>query len=457
MAPRRTGSIPDLGRATGLWRLRLRARSIGEQAAILLYDALSWLLLPVLLPLLGWHPRLRGGLAQRLGCGLPRTLVGGERRPVWFHGASAGDLKALLPLLAHARASGLPVVASCWTRSAAEFLRAQGDPVPLLRAPLDLRWAVGRVLEAVAPRLVVAEGLELWPAWSAACAARGIPCVIVNGRLSPRSLRWYRRFGWLFRPRFADLRLVVAATPGDAERFAAAGVSAERLQLSSSSKYAGLDPAERAERRPPRSGSTTDPPRLVLGSLHLAEARQVLPELPRLLQRWPRLVIEIAPRYVHQTRRLLRLLQRGGVASRRVSQRPPAGPVPRVIVHDTMGALAQTYAGAVAAFVGGSLVPHGGHNLIEPAARGVAVLHGPHVEHCRAEAALLAERGASFMVGDASHFGQTVDRLLADPSLAPQAGRAARRVAEELAAGAERITLLLAPLLDQFATTGSAR
>ncbi|MBK8480136.1 MAG: hypothetical protein IPL40_03005 [Proteobacteria bacterium] len=404
------------------------------------------------LPLLALHPRLRGGLAQRLGWGWPPPPVDGRPGPVWFHGASAGDLRALLPLLLGLRTGGTRVVASCFTRSASEFLGAQGDAVPLLRAPLDLRWPVRRALDAIAPRLVVIEGLELWPTWIAACAQRGIACAIVNGRMSPRSLRWYRRFAFLFRPRFAALRLVVAVTAADAARFVAAGVPAARLRINSSSKHAACGPVARLDPAPPRSPGANGAQRLVLGSLHLAELRQLLPELGRLLSRWPRLEIDIFPRYVHQTDRLLRLLKASGLPCSRADQSNPGSSRAgssraRVIVDGTMGRLARCYRGAVAAFVGGSLVPRGGHNLIEPAVHGVPVLHGPHVEHCVAEAALLAKRGGSTRVGDAAHFGQAVDRLLLDPAVAELAGRAARSAARQLQLDAERVALVLAPLV----------
>lgn len=429
---------------------RPRVRLAAEWAARWVYDAMMVLLLPLLLPFVALHPRLRGGLAQRLGCPPVPRLSRGARRPVWFQASSAGDLKALLPLLVAARERGAPVVASCWTRSAVALLRATDDPLRLLRAPLDLRWLCGRVLDRVRPRLVVAECLELWPGWLAACSARGIPCVIVNGRLSPRSLRWYRRFAWIFRPRLAELRLVVALTHGDAKRFAAAGVPVDRIRVNSSSKHARCVQTRGRSRPSSHPGAAPEGPRLVLGSVHLAEVVQLVPALEALLRRWPSLLIELAPRYLEDLPRLRRRLRQHGLPYRGRAQRQRGrdDPGARIVLVDAMGVLAQTYAGALAAFVGGSLVPRGGHNLVEPAAQGVPVLHGPYVAHAEAEAALLAEHGASFVVRSGRQLAQTIDALLGDPPRARQAGEAALRVAHELQRGAERVRMLLAPLLD---------
>jgi 3-deoxy-D-manno-octulosonic-acid transferase len=374
---------------------------------------------PLWLPLLAAHPRLRGGLGQRLG----RLSLPLPDRPVWLHGASAGDVAALWPLASRLRGLGYPVVLSAWTRTGEQMARSiSGGSVPVLRAPLDLRGAVQRTLACLRPRLLVLECLEIWPRLLAACADQGVPVAVVNGRLSGRSLRRYGRARSLFRPCFASLAYVSALTEGDAARFESAGVERARIEVRPSSKHAGLAVVEE-----PR----VVPPRVVLGSIHREEEGVLLAWLERLRSARP-IAAVIAPRYPGRARALRRALARRGIDARPSSTGARALAPGEVELLDGIGELRRRYRGASLAFVGGSLAPRGGHNLVEPAACGVPVLFGPSTEHCRAEAEALRAAGAGVEVRDGESLWLASEPLLADPATWARASRAGRRVATEL-------------------------
>lgn len=392
----------------------------------MVYDLAARALVPLVTPMLALHPRLRGDLAQRFG---RWRLQGPIDHPIWLHGSSAGDVAALVPLARRLGAQGFPLVLSAWTRSGHQMARQRLESsVQVFRAPLDLAPTVRRVLDRLQPRLLVLECLELWPSLVAACARRGIPVAVVNGRLSVRSLRNYRRVDRLFRPCFASLSLVTALTPEDAGRFAEAGVDPRWIVVASSSKHDRLDdpPARPTVDRGRARGC-----KLVLGSIHREEESMLLDWLPRLLQRFSDLELVVAPRYPHRAGAVRRRLQRLGAPCR-------PSPGARVTVVDTIGTLADQYREATVAFVGGSLVAKGGHNLVEPASAGAAVLTGPHTEHCRGEARMLVQAGGAKVVGPGSVQRET-EALLQSPREAGRMGQRARRVAGELAGACEKI------------------
>ena len=405
--------------------------------SLTLYNIAALSAMPLLFPVLALHPRLRGGLGQRLGAPTPRP-----RGAVWLHGSSAGDLAALIPLGHRLTAAGALPVYSAWTRAGHQMAAGRlGGDTTVFRAPLDVAPAVGRVLKRLRPPLVVLECLELWPALVSGCARRGIPVAVVNGRLSESSLARYGWARWLFGPCFGSLALVTALTEGDARRFVQAGVPAERVFVEASSKHAATPPGTAVERVGPS---------LVLGSVHREEEPVLLPWLPRLVRRLPGLRVVVAPRYTHRAVAVRRRLERMGLDVALESMDQPA----RVLVADTMGRLAAHYRGATVAFVGGSLVPCGGHNLIEAAAAGAAVLTGPYLDHCSREAALLVERGAGTVVCDGASFYHQAEALLGDPERAALVGRRGREVAADLSRAADRIA---ARLLRLLATTRSRR
>lgn len=396
-----------------------------------LYRLLCVATLPLTVPLFAIHPRLRGQLRHRLGV-LPRH-VAAARGCIWYHGASAGDVNALLPL-ARLSVDTHPVAVSTFTRAGAQLLEARLDDarsstIVRLRAPLELEGCVERFFGLLEPRLLVLECLELWPALVSAAFRRRIPVAVVNGRLSPLSLDRYRRWRRLFAPLFAGLSQVTALDDGHAERFIQAGVSPSRLAVASSTKHGHL--------LPPHVG--VGGASVVLGSLHAREAELLLPPLLAGLPR--RKTVLVAPRYPSAAAAMERVVRRQGWGVRRYNGQAPAPG--EVGILDQVGGLAGAYAGAEVAFVGGSLIPRGGHNVIEAAAHGVPVVTGPYTDNCRREVALLRAAAAGRVAVDA----QEAARWLVEHRVDLTQRERARSVAHALFEGAARVHARLLGLL----------
>lgn len=390
------------------------------------YDLLSTLATPLSLPFFALHPRLKGGVRQRLGS-LPAAPAGG----VWFHGASAGDVNALLPIAAGWAAVGGRGRASALTRSGVDFLARKAPPeLSPFYAPLDISWVLRRVMARLVPSALVFEHLELWPGLWRAASRSGVPLALVNARLSVSSARRYRRFPSLFAAPFASLSMVAAASPEDRQRFIELGVRPERIWIAEqSTKYAALDTTLPLSSRAPC---------VVFGSVHPREERLLLPLLPALVGAGTHVIL--APRHPHRAAALLRRLGREGSrafsSSRASEKRGELG----VEVLDRIGQLPAAYERATVAFVGGSLERRGGHNVLEAARAGCPVVTGPHIDSCAREMAALRRVDAGAIEPNAealllrlrcwSHY---------DGARAAAAQRAAAAIAEEAKAVVERI------------------
>lgn len=337
-----------------------------------------------------------------------------EARPIWFHGASVGDMRALAPLvrLFAAEHPAIPAHITAMTADGRRMARRLYPTAAIGRPPLDLPPLPGRALDRIRPRLVVLEYLELWPAWVAAAARRSIPVAVVDGRISHRSLRVRP----LLRRAAGRLALFCARTPADAEAARALGVAPDRVLITGNGKYDGVPrdpPAPSAALR--AAIAPAGPFELVLGSLAPAEEA---PALAALAASGLRAIV--APRYPRRAAAILRIARSHGVgAHRRSAGPPPAGQPPRWIVLDTIGELAAAYALAPVAIVGGTFCRREGQTLLEPAAHGRPVIHGPRVANIRAEVDALAGRGAHPVADWPAAFAR-VATLAAEPGPDPR-------------------------------------
>jgi len=388
---------------------------------------------------LALRPAWRAGFAERLGAA-PRVAAGG----LWVHAASVGELQAALRLVAELEAAGQRVVASSFTPAARALLAARRPGRPATLAPLDHPWCVERALARAAPRALVLVETELWPAWIRAAQRRRVPVLLVSGRLSDRSFPRYARLQRLFAPTLRRLAWIGARSEQDRARFVALGARADRVRVSGDLKLdVGAPPPVRAELERALRGV----PLWVAGSTHPGEEALLLDAIAR-SERLAASALALAPRHVERAPELLRLCRARGLRAR-LRSALGADPIAlgEVLVLDTLGELASLYALAQVAFIGGSLVPLGGHNPLEAAVLGVPVLHGPHVASVRASIELLARAGAAREVRGAASLARALEAWLGDPAAARRAGAAGRlALGPHRGAAARSAALVLAAL-----------
>ena len=391
-------------------------------------------LLPVAAVGLALRREWRAGLRERLGV-LPATPPGVPA--VWIHGASVGEISALAPVARMLRAE-FPEYRLIVSTSTYGGRVAAATRVPQVEArvllPLDLPWTAARGVRLLAPRLVLFSETEIWPNFLHALASRRVPAVMVSGRLSERAFRRYRRCRWLFAPALATVRWFCVQSRDTARRLVELGAPPERVVVTGSLKATTFAPPVGALTL--EALGVTDHPVLVAGSTHPGEEEAIIDAWPHVISGAVDALLVIAPRRPERFDEVGALLARRGVSFIRRSALPrganggwPAGV--SVLLLDTLGELAGLYPGARAAFVGGTLAPVGGHNLLEPAASGVPVLFGPSLENVRAEALKLVGGGGGLRVRDAEELGKSLGELFADAERANEMGRCARATVEE--------------------------
>ena len=384
------------------------------------------------------RPSWRGGWRQRLGT-LDRSVAGG----VWVHAASVGETRAARPLLRALVARG-EVLTLTHTRGAALSVDVGEVVGPALAsrglAPLDHPWCLWRALDRVAPRALVLVETELWPNAIREATARGVAVGVVSASISPRSFKRYQRVRRWVAPTFRRLAFVAARSEPEAARFEALGVPSDRVQVTGDLK---LDvPVEEPGLPQEVAATLGDTPLFVAGSTHEGEEEAVLAAVRRCQERGVAARFAIAPRRLERCGAVARSVEREGLRPR---LRSHWGVAPlaadEVALVDRTGELPSWYRAATVAFVGGTLVPVGGHNLYEPIERGAFVLFGPGVSAVPEAADRILRANAGVMVDGASALAEQAAFWLARPrraresaargdaSLAAHRGSAARSLA----------------------------
>jgi 3-deoxy-D-manno-octulosonic-acid transferase len=400
--------------------------------------------------------RHRNGFCQRLGDYSGVQQAAGRPR-IWFHAASVGEVNAAA-LIAAALRQAVPrarlLVSTTTEHGQAAARERLGDIADaVLLAPLDWPGAVSRALDRVSPDMLVCVETEIWPNWLAAARRRGVRIAVVNGRISPRSMRRYRRVRSLMAAVLEGMDALSMISAEDAARIQALGALPERITVNGNAKFdlAGTPPdpgvADRLKRRFNIEGGNSV---IVAGSIRHGEAALVLDAFQLVRRRFPEAVLIIAPRHLHWVERIHAETRQRSLACQRRSRigetrEPRTAPV---VVLDTIGELRDLYSIASVVFCGGSLVPRGGQNLIEAAAWGKPVICGPHMDDFRAATDLLAAAGAVFPVDDAEGLARRIEDLLGHPEAAIRGGLAGRTVVEKNRGAAQRHAAVLAALLE---------
>lgn len=418
-----------------------------------LYTLLFHLALPVAMVRLLWRARRAPAYSKRIGerfaVGLPEFQPGG----IWVHAVSVGESIAAAPMIRalRARYPQLPITVTCMTPTGSERIRGLfGDTVQHCYLPYDLPWAASRFLQRLQPKLAVVMETELWPNHIHQCARRGIPVALANARLSERSARGYARFARLTGPMLAELNLIAAQTEAEAARFRQLGARDAAVQVTGSIKFdLSIDPTlSRQAEALRQEWSATARPVWIGASTHTGEDEILLAAHRQLLVAHPDALLILVPRHPERFGSVFELCRKQGFTTVRRSLGEPPLAGTQVLLGDTMGELLFLFALADVAFVGGSLVPTGGHNLLEPAALGKPVLTGPHLFNFLDIAAQLRDAGALKEVGSAPELAAGIEAFWTDPASAEQARSAGYRVLKNNQGALGRLLEGLARLLN---------
>ena len=431
----------------------------------LLYNILLTLAIPVILAVLLAKKRCRLGLHQRLGW-LPQSLEDECRdgRTIWVHAVSMGEAIAVVPLVQElkARYPRYRVFVSTVTETGKEtVLRRLEGQARHLYFPLDFSWIVGRILDAVRPRVFIFVETELWPNFLRAAASRGVPTILVNGRLSTDSFRGYLRLRPFFQRVLQTVSLCSMQTDRDVERIVLLGADPTRVVRTGNLKFdQEIWPFASTSAQIQRSdlGLHQQEELFVAGSTHPVEEDVVLECYRRLIDAAPSLVLVLAPRHIERADALFGAVRAQGFVALRRTTLPKATEGlsigPRVIILDTRGELASLYREATLVFVGGSLVRVGGHNPLEPAAWGKAVIFGPHMDHFAEVADLLIRQGGGLQVNDAQEMADAMACLLKDRTRLEQMGKAAYELVLANQGAVAKNADLIARFMEEEAPSG---
>jgi 3-deoxy-D-manno-octulosonic-acid transferase len=353
------------------------------------------------------------------------------RQPIWIHAASAGEMQAALPLAAKL-AEDYPLRLSAFTTSGLARAVAHLPDVPATLAPIDTPGAWRRYLKRTHPRLLVLVETELWPNLLAACARRNIPVVLVSARMTPANVQRMARFPKTTRETLAGLDCVLAQTDGDLERFRALGVPPENSLVSGNLKEARTISEQALQRgRSFRTGPLAGRAIWVAGSVREGEEAFIAETAAIIRKKVAKVVALIAPRHPERAPAFREALAARGIEALPAEALDSNEAIAEggVILVDRLGVLPSLYAAGDAAFVGGSIVPLGGHNLLEPALLALPILAGPHLENVREQAERLSRVGALSIAEDAPTLADKIIGLLNDPSRAREAGEAGKQSA----------------------------
>lgn len=394
-----------------------------ERLLHLLYSALGTGLYLILLPLFPLRRFLGGrygyGLGQRLGRYAESfdTPAPGCRT-VWVHASSVGEAQAAIILIVELLRTGedLQIILTSTTEQGNRMARSRlPEKVWCLMAPLDVAPAVRRALRVLQPDVYICLETELWPVMLAALRKTGVPALMLNGRLSERSSRRYRWIRSSMHPLLDGFQSVAVISEADGQRFVSLGVPASRIKVCGNLKYDM--PAEHPEQvrimhrnRLGASGQAV----FICGSTHDGEEELLLPVFRRLATSLP-VIWVVAPRHLERLSAVEAFFRRSGLAFNRYSELAGKDRLAEVVLVDTMGELADLYAGGDYIFCGGSLVDQGGHNVMEAARWGRPVYFGPYMKDFRDAAELLTAAGGGFQVADAAELAALLEHHHSHP------------------------------------------
>ncbi|MET0066723.1 MAG: lipid IV(A) 3-deoxy-D-manno-octulosonic acid transferase [Candidatus Thiodiazotropha sp.] len=375
-----------------------------------------------------------------------------SREGIWIHAVSVGEVQAIAPLVGRLLDlyPAYPLLITTTTPTGAERVQALfGSDVEHRYAPVDLPWVVRRYLIAYQPRLLILVETEIWPNLIYHARREGVPTLLANARMSVRSARGYHRLARLTRQTLRNLTLIAPHAEADAERFRTLGARPEQVDVTGSIKFDIRLPGSLLERADVlRREWCAARPVWVAASTHEGEDELILEAHARVRSVIPDALLILVPRHPERFERVAQLVIETGFPLIKRSQQIPCEPETAVFLGDTMGELTLFIGASDVAFIGGSLVPHGGHNILEAAAQGVAVVFGPHMFNFSEISELFLEQNAAVQVESQQALAELIIEWLRDASKRSRYGEAGRDLVDKNRGALDRLTRLVEQLLD---------
>lgn len=424
-----------------------------------IYNLLVLALALVSLPILAFRVLRETGMRDRikqvLGWLPPDVIEKVTRKDcIWLHAASVGEVVAASPLIREVSKNfpGVPILLSVMTPSGYEMARRiakEADAV--IYFPFDLPGIGSQVIRSIIPQAIILVETELWPNFLAAAGKQNIPVMMVNGRISDKSMRRYHYFGGLVKNMLKNITKFCMQSPLDAERIIALGANPKRVVITGNTKfdqnYNDISLHEK-ELLLQEMGLVGYYPLLLAGSTHKGEEEVLLEAFGRIRVHYPNAKMIIAPREVLRTEEIIKLASSTGyIARRRTLSGALAQNVVDIVVLDTIGELGKMYSLGDIVFVGGSLITHGGHNILEPAVHGKPILVGPNMFNFKQTYALLSGREACLTVSNADELTEKTLMILQNEQLKQNMGGSARAVIEENRGAAQKSIAYLKEIL----------
>jgi 3-deoxy-D-manno-octulosonic-acid transferase len=410
-----------------------------------LYNVLQlifiFIFLPFILLRIAFTPKYRQRILNRLGLRPPSMDAVNDSGPrIWIHALSVGEVMSSIALVREIR-QRFPdwvIIYSTSTATGAGIARQKlGDMVDyLITYPLDLFWSVRQVVKDIRPDLFVLIETDLWPNMLSALSRRGTPIILLNGRISGSSFIRYKRFSLFFGPIFSLIDKFAMQSRADEERMIELGISPRKIYRIGNLKFdqEGVQAGEKETGELRRNlhippGSKV----FIAGSTHAGEEKIILSAYGKLILTYPDLFLLLAPRDPGRADEVKRLAQSAGLEAYKRTELPwfPESNTVQVVVLDTLGELSKLYALATVAFIGGSLAPERGHNVLEVAAHAKPVVFGPHTEDFKEAATALIRKGGGYMVNSENELINILELILSNDVLAQKAGEKAFQVIEE--------------------------
>lgn len=411
----------------------------------ILYNVLQlifiFIFLPFILLKIAFTPKYRQRALSRLGLRLPSMDAVDDPGPrIWIHALSVGEVMSSIALVREMRRRfpDWVIIYSTSTATGAGIARQKlGDTVDhLIIYPLDLFWSVRQVVKSVRPDLFVLIETDLWPNMLGALSRRGTPIILLNGRISESSFSYYKRFSLFFCPIFSLIDKFAMQSRADEERMLQLGIIPQKIHSIGNLKFdqQGVQIGEKEIKELKRTLHIPLRSKVfIAGSTHAGEEEIILSAYGNLIFTYPDLFLLLAPRNPGRADEVKRLVQSAGFDTYKRTELPalPESNKAQVVVLDTLGELSKLYALATVAFVGGSLAPERGHNVLEVAAHARPALFGPHIEDFKEAATALIKRGGGYIVNNEDELVAALRLILADSSQAQKAGGMAFQVIEE--------------------------